>query len=45
MRRFLYLYLKLFPKKYISNQYKTKQSYWKVKETDNSIPDNNYTLW
>lgn len=45
MKRLLYLYLKLFPKKFITNRYRTKQSYWKTKEMSNSIPDNNYTLW
>jgi hypothetical protein len=46
MKIFTYIYFKLFPKKYIYNQYKTKQSYWKVKQDkDNSISDTNYTLW
>ncbi len=46
MKSFLYYYYKLFPKKYIQNRYKTKQSYWEFNNSKtNNIPDNNYTLW
>lgn len=46
---FLYpisLILKLFGKVYVSNQYKTKNSYWfKTYKKTSNIPDTNYTLW
>ena len=38
--------LKLFGRVYISNQYKTKNSYWfKNYKKTNNIPDTKYTLW
>ena len=46
---FLYplsLVLKLFGKVYISNEYKTKNSYWsKNYKKTNKISDTKYTLW
>ena len=46
---FLYpfsLILKLFGKVYVSNEYKTKNSYWsKNYKTTNKISDTKYTLW
>ncbi len=46
---FLYpisLILKLFGKVYVSNEYKTRNSYWsKNYKTTNKISDTKYTLW
>ena len=40
------LILRLFGKLSVSNEYKTKNSYWiKKYNKDNNIPDTRYTLW
>ena len=40
------LVFRLFRKTNVTNEYKTKNSYWiKKYKKDNKIPDTRYTLW
>jgi hypothetical protein len=40
------IFLKLFKKIPVTNEYKTKNSYWVKKYNEgNNIPDTRYTLW
>jgi len=42
----LYPTCKLLGKRFVSNRYKTKNSYWfKAYRKTNNIPDTKYTLW